>query len=115
MVHMAHGTCSRFPAVFPQRILPHSLRMPLPRRITRLADLEDAKRTDLRHRFLRGGLPPFFLPDKLPERDFQEWMDAYWAKDIAVSTRNDSTSEGSNDGENAGERFCVSGIPSTTY
>ncbi|HUL32632.1 MAG TPA: ATP-binding protein [Candidatus Eisenbacteria bacterium] len=47
-----------------------------------LPDLEDAKQTDLKHRFLRGGLPPFFLPEKLPERDFQEWMDAYWAKDI---------------------------------
>jgi len=31
---------------------------------------------------LRGGLPPFFLAPALPERDFQEWMDAYWAKDI---------------------------------
>ena len=47
-----------------------------------LQDLEDAKRPDLRHRLLRGGLPPFFLPEKVPERDFQEWMDAYWAKDI---------------------------------
>jgi predicted AAA+ superfamily ATPase len=47
-----------------------------------LADLEDAGRPDLRHRLLRGGLPPFFLADRFPERDFQEWMDAYWAKDI---------------------------------
>jgi predicted AAA+ superfamily ATPase len=47
-----------------------------------LEDLHDFKRTDLRHRFLRGGLPPFFLAEKLPERDFQEWLDAYWAKDI---------------------------------
>lgn len=47
-----------------------------------LADLEDAKQPDLKHRFLRGGLPPFFLADRVPERDFQEWMDAYWAKDI---------------------------------
>ena len=39
-------------------------------------------RQDLHHRFLHGGLPPFFLADELPERDFQEWMDAYWAKDI---------------------------------
>ena len=23
-----------------------------------------------------------FLPGHLPERDFQEWMDAFWAKDI---------------------------------
>ena len=45
-------------------------------------DLEDFKRPDLRHRLLRGGLPPFFLAEKLPEHDFQEWIDAYWAKDI---------------------------------
>jgi predicted AAA+ superfamily ATPase len=46
------------------------------------ADLVDFGRTDLRHRFLHGGLPPFYLAATLPERDFQEWMDAYWAKDI---------------------------------
>ena len=38
--------------------------------------------SDLRHRFLFGGLPSFFEENKLPERDFQEWIDAYWAKDI---------------------------------
>lgn len=47
-----------------------------------LEDLDDAGRPDLLHRFLRGGLPPFFLAEDFPERDFQEWMDAYWAKDI---------------------------------
>ena len=47
-----------------------------------LSDLKDFGRTDLKHRFLRGGLPSFFLDDALPERDYQEWMDAYWAKDI---------------------------------
>jgi len=47
-----------------------------------LKDLKDAKRMDLHHRFLRGGLPPFFLAESFPERDFQEWIDAYWAKDI---------------------------------
>lgn len=46
------------------------------------ADLADFGRTDLQHRLLRGGLPPFFLADDLPEREFQEWVDAYWAKDI---------------------------------
>jgi hypothetical protein len=46
------------------------------------ADLADFKRPDLVHRLQRGGLPPFFLADDLPERDFQEWIDAYWAKDI---------------------------------
>jgi predicted AAA+ superfamily ATPase len=47
-----------------------------------LRDLEDAKLADLRRRLLRGGLPPFLLPEQLEERDFQEWMDAFWAKDI---------------------------------
>ena len=46
------------------------------------ADLAGFGDTDLPHRLLHGGLPPFFLSPELPERDFQEWMDAYWAKDI---------------------------------
>jgi hypothetical protein len=45
-------------------------------------DLEDFRATDLPHRFLHGGLPPLFLADELPERDFQDWIDAYWAKDV---------------------------------
>jgi len=45
-------------------------------------DLEDFKNTNLDHRLLHGGLPPFFLEKQPPERDFQEWMDSYWAKDI---------------------------------
>lgn len=45
-------------------------------------DLRDFGRTDLNHRFLRGGLPPFFMAERFPERDYQEWMDAFWAKDI---------------------------------
>lgn len=46
------------------------------------ADLADFGATDLPHRLLHGGLPPFFLSPELPEREFQEWMDAFWAKDI---------------------------------
>jgi predicted AAA+ superfamily ATPase len=45
-------------------------------------DLQDFKQTDMYHRFLHGGLPPFFMAKEFPERDFQEWMDAFWAKDI---------------------------------
>jgi predicted AAA+ superfamily ATPase len=45
-------------------------------------DLIDFGNQDLHHRFLRGGLPPFFLSSNLPEADFQEWMDSYWARDI---------------------------------
>jgi hypothetical protein len=47
-----------------------------------LPDLADAKLTNLEHRLLRGGLPPFLLERKTEEREFQEWMDSYWAKDI---------------------------------
>lgn len=46
------------------------------------ADLEDFQNTELGHRFHFGGLPPFFLAGEIPERDFQEWLDSYWAKDI---------------------------------
>ena len=45
------------------------------------ADLVDFGNTDLNHRFLHGGLPPYFLSPSLPEKEFQAWMDAYWAKD----------------------------------
>jgi predicted AAA+ superfamily ATPase len=45
-------------------------------------DLIDFDAGDLRHRLLHGGLPDFFLADTPPERDFQEWLDSYWAKDI---------------------------------
>jgi len=46
------------------------------------ADLGDFGNEDLSFRMLRGGMPPFFLEKELPEQDFQEWMDAFWAKDI---------------------------------
>jgi hypothetical protein len=45
-------------------------------------DLQDFGSEDLSFRMLRGGMPPFFLGKELPEKDFQEWMDAFWAKDI---------------------------------
>ena len=46
------------------------------------ADLDDFNQTNLDHRLLHGGLPPFFLEAEFPEYEFQEWIDAYWAKDI---------------------------------
>ena len=45
-------------------------------------DLADFGAPDLEHRLLRGGLPPFFLAGESPEREVQEWVDSYWAKDI---------------------------------
>ena len=47
-----------------------------------LADLSAFQRDNLQHRLQRGGLPPFFLADSLPESDYLEWLDSYWAKDI---------------------------------
>ena len=46
------------------------------------SDLTDFGNHDIAHRFLRGGLPPFFMSPHIPERDFQEWIDSYWARDI---------------------------------
>lgn len=37
---------------------------------------------NIEHRFLHGGLPPFFMSEKFPEKEFAEWLDSYWAKDI---------------------------------
>ncbi|MEW6027138.1 MAG: DUF4143 domain-containing protein [Planctomycetota bacterium] len=45
-------------------------------------DLNDFNRTEITYRLHRGGLPPFFLSKKMPESDFQEWLDAFWSKDI---------------------------------
>jgi predicted AAA+ superfamily ATPase len=45
-------------------------------------DLQTFGVPSLERRLHRGGLPPFLLPAELPEADFQEWMDAYWARDI---------------------------------
>jgi len=47
-----------------------------------LAEMEIFGNQDLRHRFLFGGFPAFFAEKKLPEIDFNEWIDAYWARDI---------------------------------
>ncbi len=45
-------------------------------------DLDDFNQSNMQHRLLHGGLPPFFLDSEYPENDYQEWIDAYWAKDI---------------------------------
>ncbi len=45
-------------------------------------ELADFDGRDLQFRFLRGGLPPFFLEEELHEGDYQEWLSSYWAKDV---------------------------------
>jgi uncharacterized protein len=47
-----------------------------------LQEMDAFGNTDTRHRFLFGGFPSFFVKKQLPETDFREWVDAYWAKDI---------------------------------
>jgi predicted AAA+ superfamily ATPase len=46
------------------------------------ADQEAFGGRRLARRLLHGGLPPFYLANEPPEGEFQEWMDAFWAKDI---------------------------------
>ena len=38
----------------------------------------------LEHRLVRGGLPPFFMAKSNAEKECQEWLDAYWAKDTLL-------------------------------
>jgi Predicted ATPase (AAA+ superfamily) len=45
-------------------------------------DMELFGNKDIRHRFLYGGLPSCFVAKQFPEMLFQEWIDAFWAKDI---------------------------------
>jgi len=47
-----------------------------------LEEMQYFGNTNIRHRFLFGGFPAFFENKELPETDFREWIDAYWAKDI---------------------------------
>lgn len=47
-----------------------------------LQDVSDFGGTELRQRMLRGGLPEFFLAPHLPSAAVEEWVDAFWARDI---------------------------------
>jgi hypothetical protein len=46
---------------------------------------------DLAQRMLHGGLPEHLLADRVPDKDFSEWLEAFWARDVlelfAVSKR----------------------------
>lgn len=47
-----------------------------------LPDMTAFGNANLKHRFLHGGLPPFFLSKEHPEEQARAWMDAYWARDV---------------------------------
>ncbi len=47
-----------------------------------VADVVATGDYDIRRRMLHGGLPEFYLAPAPVDRDYQEWIDAYWARDI---------------------------------
>jgi len=47
------------------------------------ADLLDFGMPDLERRLVQGGLPPFFLASRIDDKDYEEWVDSYWAKDVS--------------------------------
>ena len=47
-----------------------------------LEEIDKIEGFTIERRLLFGGLPAYFTAKNLPETDFREWMDAYWAKDI---------------------------------
>jgi len=46
------------------------------------SDLVDFGETNLEDRFLRGGLPGFFLKGGERDGEFQDWVDMFWAREI---------------------------------
>lgn len=49
---------------------------------TLFSELEAFGVKDLKTRLLHGGLPENLMADTFPEKDFSEWIDAFWARDI---------------------------------
>ncbi len=46
-------------------------------------DLVDFGQVDVDKRMHRGGLPPFFLGRRIDDKDYEEWIDSYWARDLS--------------------------------
>lgn len=46
------------------------------------ADMKIFGINNLDDRILKGGLPPFLLANQARDRDYIEWLDSYWAKDV---------------------------------
>ena len=46
------------------------------------SELGDFGVVDIKKRLLHGGLPENLTAENFPERDFAEWIDAFWARDI---------------------------------
>lgn len=46
------------------------------------SDLADFGGEGVLRRLQHGGLPGLFLSPELPEREYEEWLDSFWARDI---------------------------------
>lgn len=55
-------------------------------------DAEEFGVSDLKKRLRLGGLPPFLLSEEWNERDYQEWLDSFWSRDIQELFRLESRS-----------------------
>ena len=55
-------------------------------------DISEFSNTNIKHRMLKGGLPPFFMAKTDNEKDYQDWIDSYWAKDVQELFRLESKS-----------------------
>lgn len=47
-----------------------------------LSESKDFGNESIQHRMQFGELPPFFSYESFPEKDYSEWLDSFWAKDI---------------------------------
>ena len=45
-------------------------------------DLQNFNQTDIKKRLLKGGLPNFLNSNHNLQKDYSEWLDSFWAKDI---------------------------------
>ena len=46
------------------------------------ADMADFGLSSVDARLFNGGLPPYFMAEKPSERDYYDWMENYWARDV---------------------------------
>ena len=46
------------------------------------SDISSVPSIHMDDRMLRGGLPPFLLSERVNDKDYLEWVESYWAKDV---------------------------------
>ena len=46
------------------------------------SDMSSVPALQMDDRMLRGGLPPFLLSERVNDKNYLEWVESYWAKDV---------------------------------